>query len=136
VDDLAAWLTQIWDEAEKAARFTIELTEHSYPADEFQIHWGWSRLTNHRTNGSGGASMALGAPSPTEVLARIAADRQILTQYTWAEKTCARLDTTRTMEIGVVASLAQWRTLERVIRLLALPHADRPGYQEAWKPEA
>jgi hypothetical protein len=128
-DDLAAWLTEIWDEAEKAARFTIELTEHSYPADEFQIHWGWSRLTTNRTNGSGGASMALGAPSPTEVLARIAADRQILElhagQSSWPD------DELHCRECGPDHSRYPCRT----IRLLALPHADHPGYQEAWKPE-
>jgi hypothetical protein len=132
VDDLAAWLTEIWDEAEKAARFTVELTEHSYPADEFQIHWGWSRLTTHRTNGSGGASLALGAPSPSEVIARIAADRQILALHSYAVDPNQWVDCAVCGEVGHETEGIN-ECLHR--RLLASAYADRPGYQEAWKPE-
>src|SRR6266536_453793 len=88
--DLAAWLTQIWDEEKRSAQLSIEITERAYPADEFNVRWKWARLTEHKTSGGGGQSFEPGAPSPTEVLARIAADQKIpeLHGVAWNAEVC------------------------------------------------
>ena len=98
MDDLAAWLTQIWDELEVGIREALRTED--YGVSQFDLD-------------------------------RIAADRQILARY---QNACVRADDpTEIQEVrddwGVIAS-----TYEGVLCILALPYADRPGYQQAWKP--
>jgi hypothetical protein len=151
-DDIAAWLTAIWDEAEAWAKqatpgpWRYSSNKHTRlpgtPTFEEGVFAG--------PPGDAATVIAVTGPSddrlsqidaahiayydPSVVLARIAADRQILDDYRQAVKDCAGLDTTRTMELGVVAALAERRTLERVVRRLASAHATRPGYNEQWRP--
>lgn len=151
IDDIAAWLGQVWDTDEGLAR---KATAGPWRHDP-RKHWrkpGTAWFEEAVFAGPAGKDAVCVAGTgesddpqsiydaafiaqhdPETMLARIAAGRQILDEYQWARKTCAALDTTRTMETGVVASVAQLNTLERVVRLLALPHADRPGYQESWR---
>ena len=132
VDELAAWLTQIWDEREEAARFEKELTEDIYADGEFTVEYQWARMTKHASGGYG-SSFAKGAPSPTEVLARIAADRQILAEHTRNAGRCDTCIKDVWVEYGdpVLEYHEHWCP---TVRLLASPYADRPGYQEAWRP--
>ena len=95
VDDLVAWLTQVW--REDAKRFG----GHEEDCAD------WLHGPCDCING--------------EMLARIAADRQILAEC------CI-----------VLEDKAPGRTRERmlawtVLRLLAGGHRDRPGWQEAWQ---
>lgn len=119
-DDLASWLTQIWDEQERRARLEKQLADDFFVSEDIAVEYQWARMTKH-SNGSYGSSFSPGAPAPTEVLARIAADRQILALHSgdrdwpcqegnYVYEPCATL------------------------RLLALPYAYRPSYREEWKP--
>lgn len=124
--DIAAWLTAIWDEQETAAREEVEMVAEYFPADRgYSWKYRWSRQIWHGGLASNLSTMP-GAPSPTEVLARIAADRQILAMY------IAYRDAPERM-VDVRAD-SWWRALDEVVRLLALPHAARPGYNENWRP--
>ncbi len=117
MDDLSAWLTQVWD------------------ADE-------ARLS---------APTFCGPVWPTTVqmLARIAADRQILADYRKVlrqqEENSDEFallmrqpgeDYERLNQVKTFGWQVQGRVeaLSAVVRLLASPHADRPGYQSEWRP--
>ncbi len=132
-DDLAAWLTQIWDGQEATARAATEGP------------WKWQAVApphKYALVGKGGRMVVpsrtpdvwpsvsdatfMEANDPASVLARIAADRQILADY---------LDACRSYEI----ERTPFREGQRFGLLMALAriaetHADRPGYQEAWRP--
>ncbi len=104
-DDLATWLTQLWDECEKAAR-------------EWQGEIEAEIVIPARMLG--------GIVDPWRELARIAADRQILADYLDACRsyTIERTPFREGQRFGLLMALSR----------LAEAHADRPGYQEAWKP--
>ncbi len=135
-DDLADWLTQIWDEQEKLARaaqddapsltweaekvydgvYTIQLGPSEHPDnDSYDVGWD-VRMPRE-------IARYIAANDPASVLARIAADRQILAMHTGNH------------ECPSVEDNCGWVTDDRcsTVRLLALPYADRPGYQESWK---
>ena len=124
-DDLAAWLTQIWDEQEKAARAAF-----SNQADPEE---GWGEdgraVTPHVGVIHEDVQRAhVVAWHPGVVLDRIAADRLIL----------ARFEAVRNAPMGPDAfangvGMARFAELEAVVKHLALPHADRPGYREEWR---
>lgn len=115
MDDLAAWLTQIWDEDEaqfpKACEAEAEyLRSDGMPdttADEVREFW---------------LKPETGTEWPFR-LARIAADRQILAMHTGHH------------ECPSIEDNCGWVTDDRcaTVRLLASAYADRPGYQEAWR---
>jgi hypothetical protein len=73
--------------------------------------------------------------TPDWVLADIAAKRAILDRY----EDAVRLDTSKPgydpvarLNVSLAKVLAP--ELERVVRLLALAYADRPGYRDEWRP--
>jgi hypothetical protein len=74
-------------------------------------------------------------PTTDQMLARIAADRQILALH---EPTGAQLGphhpVTACSVCGHPGSGVVTVYPCQTVRLLALPHADRPGYQEGWRP--
>ena len=134
MDDLAAWLTQIWDEREATAKAAMGaggryLSPDSGNWETFQ-NGGVCDSTSGDTivhdEGSPTPEQAafIAANDPASVLARIAADRQILAMHTGHH------------ECPSIEDNCGWVTDDRcsTVRLLALPHADRPGYQEAWRP--
>lgn len=115
-DDIAAWLTAIWDEDEAAYR--------ENPDDDY---------------------MPIDAQA---ALARIAADRQILELHMGAHM-CGEIHTgTYSADWPEAAAWGkpggEWRHVSSegfeedetcpTVRLLAFPHADRPGCQESWRP--
>lgn len=129
MDDLAAWLTNVWDEQEAAAKAEVDMVAYVYDRPEdvgVQVSYEWVRFTKHPRGGTG-SLFAYGAPSPTQVLARIAADRKILDLYRNAKNASGGLlPFTRGQGDGYR------QALEDVLRLRAAEHASRPGYQEGW----
>jgi len=109
VDDLAAWLTGIWDGLEDKAFWLHDLGCDSNLTEPFPCTCG----------------------VPAAVEAMIAANRQILLTHgvAWTDDVCTIC---HSYPDGVTPERAQWPC--RTLRLLALPHADRPGYREEWKP--
>lgn len=144
-DDIAAWLTAIWDERQRAcaeAQTAIDAYSATAVSGDLELRW----MLQLRRGGEfqGGWDLP-GPPTPAEDLARIAADRQILAlhhpdrhleSWYWLERECAEchhrwhkwLPNKPPTEIGPEQGCP-------TVRLLALPHAARPGYQEAWRPE-
>lgn len=112
-DDIAVWLTAIWDEDERAAR------AHKDAAD------GWLEPPP-RFGPSHGYVGAPVRPTFDQITVRIAADRQILATYLAFRDAPERMTDVR--------ADSWWRALDEVVRLLALPHAARPGYNENWRP--
>jgi hypothetical protein len=126
VEDLAAWLSAVWDEEERLA---TAATDGPWTAGEFCV---WSEadvedgvIVSDGPDGGGGASEEnaafIAANHPASVLARIAADRKILALHSgdndepcqsyagnWAYEPC------------------------KTLRLLASPYADRPGFRSEW----
>ncbi|GAB2731670.1 hypothetical protein GCM10027072_27960 [Streptomyces bullii] len=82
---------------------------------------------------------------PARVLREIDAKRQVVTGYVKAIETMEELallrermkasgqDTFMT-EMERVSAIHRRDVLNGVLRLLALPYADRPGYREEWRP--
>lgn len=118
-DDIAAWLTQIWDEEEQSARFAHDLAASiDYGIVDFQ----WVRFVRDALGGMVRShSFDAGAPSPASVLARIVADRKILALHVGGSYPD---------ECGLCNESLPCET----VRLLAEPYADRPGYNEQWRP--
>ena len=130
VDDLVAWLTQVWDEQEREARnhwtwrddvpyvpdfsvrggmVSIGAAEHRMPFAEFQERY-YRRLE----------------PDP-QVLARIAADRQILAEFVARDKDVDLMlgpDCLRQRE---------WSGLRLALLLKAGQYKDRPGFNPDWR---
>lgn len=133
-DDIAAWLTQILKEDERAAR------AQKASAD------GWLEPPP-RFGPSHGYVGAPVRPKFEQIIARIEADRQILELHVGAHD-CVEIRTgTHPADWPESAPWGkpggEWRHAANehfedescpTVRLLALPHADRPGYQEAWRP--
>lgn len=67
---------------------------------------------------------------PSRVLREIDAKRGVLRQY---ESVREQVRNPASAENRMRARVAQGE-LEDVLRLLALPYADRPGYRDEWKP--
>lgn len=65
---------------------------------------------------------------PARVLREIDAKREVLAEYEQADRY------SRTTWGQSNADQSRARTLGKVVRLLALPFADRPGYQDSWRP--
>ena len=139
MDDLVAWLTQVWDEQEKAARFAHELAASiDYGIVDFQ----WVRFVRDMPGGMVKShSFDTGAPSPAEVLARIAVDRQILALHKpgvdWLCRTCCGEAYLEEYWDGETET-TEWKRAELAwpcptVRLLAQPYADRPGFRDEWR---
>ena len=127
VDDLSAWLTQIWDEDEARVR---EALAPDYAGDRpkfYDVPGGhrddWGLWTFH--------------VDPASVLARIAADRQILKWCTEREQIWVGGlgDDPSDPKHYVPGALAH-PTDSVALRLLASAYADRPGYRAEWAPES
>ena len=141
VDELTAWLTAIWDEDEAVAR---AVKAAGRPLEGGTGSWFESdRSIGDRTGYVvaygvewDAARKHIASHDPAHVLARIAADREILAEHapakpSWAgrmERACRTCGTAQIWD--QVAYEANCRTL----CLLASVFADRPGYREEWKP--
>ena len=153
MDDQVQWLRAQLDEDERIAReagasvgpvlgaMNWRLAESG--SDDGGRYWRITTLAPDDTvptvelvgsgmSGGGVHEEALGrhivAHDPARVLREIDAKRQVLAEYEQA----ARYATTTWGQSNADQSRA--RTLGKVMRLLALPYADRPGYKESWRP--
>lgn len=137
MSDIAAWLTAIWDEQEAAAEgngtiawLTFREADGSmrYTAvasGEPDDHWV---IDGDERTDYASADVVLDWHA---VLARIAADRQILLLHgvAWNAEVCTIC---HHYPDGETPERAAWPCL--TVRVLAVPYADRPGYQESWRP--
>jgi hypothetical protein len=117
VSDLATWLLEQIESDRADARAALDIIEKTHPSNEgFDVTWDWGVHTRHRESGGSGSGFMPGAPDPMEVLAHCDATRRIV-------------------EIASDAAdvLELWQG-SAILRLLALPYADRPGFLEVWRP--
>lgn len=137
--DLAAWLTRIWDEEERATQGAIDVSQgwwlviQAAAADP-----SWAKRY-------GNAYQHLAQSDPRIALARIAADRKILELHTGAHE-CPELKTgTYPDDWPEDAPYGKagfpWRHASNEYfedetcptqRLLASPYKGREGWQEEW----
>lgn len=133
--NIAAFLTHVLDEDEKAARDCAEV----YPSPWDLADRGWMAtvrgdgpsfhavtiLEQQQAPGGwlGDRLTHIARHDPATVLARIAADRQILALHAIGQDPCDAHD-----------GVSMESTACDTVRLLALPYADRPGYRGEWKP--
>jgi hypothetical protein len=123
VDDLATWLTQILDQDEARVRAAIadDCGQDGGFEDAFDLLTGHGPLAFVPRFGEAAAAMIVWQ-TPRRALARIEADRQML-------KRCTDYLASHLSDDFSGDSLA-----EDIVKGLALPHADRPGYREEWRP--
>lgn len=118
-DDIAEWLTQVWDDEERRAKA--------------QSHWadGWLEPAP-RSGPSHGYVGAPVRPTTDQIVARITADRQILALHQPESADSLFCITCAGQVIAGDLEADPWPCA--TVRLLALPYADRPGYREDWRP--
>ncbi|MDX3713413.1 DUF6221 family protein [Streptomyces europaeiscabiei] len=144
MDDIAQWLSAQLDEDERIARRAgdsfrqigetgvIVATEGDRAEECASANWA-------------GVAEHIVAWDPARVLREIDTKRKLLGQYVSAAKSVEDLGAARdqlsaqgrdTLMTGLELESAIHRrdTLRGVLRLLALPYADRPGYREEWRP--
>lgn len=152
VDDLAAWLTQVWDEQEALAK-NAALASGWDGFGESRIASGseWvasyhivkrKRAEAQPTESRKGRELAdcgnlsldrarfIAANDPASVLARIAADRQILAEYVARDKDVDLMlgpDCLRQRE---------WSGLRLALRIKAAQYRSRPGFNPDWLVES
>jgi Family of unknown function (DUF6221) len=134
VSDLVAWLTQIWDEQEKACREAQEAIDtYTATAGQGDLELRWMLQLRHGGVFQAGWDMP-GPPTPAQDLARIAANRKILA---W----CAERERIYVGTVGddpsdpknYVPGGLKHPADSVVLRLLASAYADRPGFREEWR---
>lgn len=126
MEDLAAWLTAVWDEEERLARLAGgdrwildgSIVHESHPSREV-VDWVYDEADEH-----------IVAHDPASVLARIAADRAILELHgvAWNAEVCTVCH--HPHEDGETLDNDAWPCL--TVRLLASPYADREGFRSEW----
>jgi hypothetical protein len=138
--DLAAWLTEIWDEEERLAKAAAE----QYPGQEWNM--GADDVVGAERGGyvacgayGGGISEEIGAHivahDPASVLARVAADRKILELHMPSSELCFWTNMSpETHEDYGRDCFPDGTFVCETLRLLAWPYADRADYREEWKP--
>lgn len=134
MDDLISWLRDQIDDDERAARsaggdkwiasglaFVDDSSGHAVVSTERMDSGVQAHIARH---------------NPARVLAEVEAKRRILDK--WQDPA-----TVERFPDGVhdgrdwderEAQVSRARTIDRLVRLLALPYADRPGYQSEWAP--
>lgn len=113
VEDLAAWLTQIWDEEERIA--------DEADGDDYYLDDGAA------------TGRYLERFTPASVLARIAADRKILAWCTERDRIyVGTLASDPSDPVNYVPGSLAHPTDSVVLRLLAQAYRDRPGFRGEW----
>jgi hypothetical protein len=143
-DDLAKWLLEQVGEDERIAReaspgpwLSGTTADHLLDTTVYgpsSSSWP-DRIENVcNTEYSGEQAIANGVHiacwHPTRVLAECAAKRRIIERYQFVTGHGPAVDHVRAMDMTTGATGA----LQDVLRWLALPYADRPGYREEWRP--
>jgi hypothetical protein len=139
MDDLAQWLHAQLDEDERIARAaTLGPWVQSGVGD-----YGWTVDFGRPGAGVETADTEQGladadfiaAHNPARVLREIDAKRQIIDQCAYWNERAARkaVDPPKHPQPGLDLGLLL-DAMNPVLRALALPYADRPGYREEWRP--
>ncbi|MFD7996860.1 DUF6221 family protein [Streptomyces mexicanus] len=125
MDDLVQWLRAQLDEDERVARLALDQTGDNWRAYYKQIIAANPRFGEDPADANTSeVADHIARHDPTRVLAEVEAKRQVIEQY-------ESIGNPPPSEIGPDLVRAE---LGRVLRLLALPYADRPGYREEWRP--
>lgn len=134
--DLSEFLLARIAEDEEAARAEVELVDRFF-TDEFEISYQWARMTRLPRTGGAGSSFMPGCPTPARVLAECEAKRLIVDLHDDDGHHCIE-DLGEGFRTSPVAGsmTVNGRTLAgcQTLRLLALPYADDPNFDESWRP--
>lgn len=103
---------------------TARLDEDEAVAREALLHYQHVLGIRHTFTANQGTSVAM---TPLVALAEVDAKRRIVEEYTKEHWVMEQGHRTEWTEGGQAAR-------ETVLRLLALPYADHPDYDERWKP--
>lgn len=147
--DLAAWLTQIWDEEERLAKAAMSPARRYLAADSGV--WGTFHGGGIEDAASGDVIVYdegtptseqadfIAAHDPASVLARIAADRKILAEHAASGGKCRTCCGEPYMEEfwDGETETVEWNRADLAwpcptVLLLASPYADRPGFRSEW----
>jgi hypothetical protein len=139
VDDLITWLRAQLDEDERVARACGDVPwvddvpgmVHVDPAAIRDNKWDFGHLgyvAGADPSELGNAYRAhIARHDPAHVLREVEAKRKIVreceNQAAWESTTGRKYPAT-----------TAWALADTTLRLLALPYADRPGYQDTWRP--
>lgn len=153
MDDLATWLRAQLDEEERVAREATPSPWQAKPATEsayaeqsalvvrtdvplkapWSSSWVSPWVVEPDSEGSEGINPAdaehIACWNPARVLAEVDAKRRIIDRH---EDALARRDDHDYSSPTAHVQAEEYR--DWVLPLLALPYADRPGYQEEWRP--
>lgn len=149
MDELARWYGEQLDEDEQIARGadpgpwkSDSLGRHDQSAIKLGAPTSLIQFDGSRAAANG---MHVARHDPARVLREIDAKRQVITSHAELVEKVTELSAIRgrlsaqgrntVMTDGELESAIHQRdALLGVLRLLALPHADRPGYREEWRP--
>ena len=133
VEDLAAWLTAVWDEEERLAkkaggdRWIIDgsIVHESRPHEDV-VDWVYDEADEH-----------IAYHDPAQMLARIAADRKILALHHKAGFTVFTMNgeaeqRERYCEVCQRGDEEELVYPCETLLLLASPYADREGFRSEW----
>lgn len=136
--DLAAWLTAQLDADERIARAAtagpwsvddVSCAEAIYGPDGWTTvvaggRWGGEASVFESTEDA----IHIAEHDPARVLREVEAKRGLLAEHTPRDGRC------RVCAAHANGQWTRFRAPCTTLRLLALPYADRPGYQEGWAP--
>jgi hypothetical protein len=134
VDDLTKWLKDCLDEDEKTA--TAVFRDHTWSAYIEGGDDGWAIEGAHSGEPScivGDEAMAahIARHDPARVLREVQAKRRIID---WYETERRVADESSGVGADKLWGGGRESALKHVVRQLALPFSDRPGYQDRWRP--
>ena len=119
------------------------------PPEVLGGHWGAVVSYRWEEDPDAGAPVAefrhAARHDPARVLREVEAKRQVVSRYEQAAQAVEELSARRCLlhargedvfmtELSLESAIHERDALGVVLRLLALPYADRPGYREEWRP--
>lgn len=129
---IVEFLTARLDEDEYEAKYALR---YAITGDDLDERWQWSHQYKPTTRKHGwSSSLHDGVPSPTRVLAEVAAKRRIM-EYA-AEASSDRGQVISEFAVGNDEVEMMWKADpgDAILRALAVVYADHPDYRQEWKP--
>ncbi|GAA4663185.1 DUF6221 family protein [Streptomyces youssoufiensis] len=147
MDDLVRWFGTQLNEDERianAASWTEDATAWHAASSPFDTRGASQRwyvedsldegVVTHvdpKASDDEGVARHIAEHDPARSLREVEAKRQVLRDLAQAEITLSTADPGTAPHDLMTGAV---NTLRRTVRLLALAHADRPGYREGWRP--
>jgi hypothetical protein len=128
-DELVRWLGEQLDEDERIAR-RVESSWRQIGETGVIVASDGDRAEECANGNWAGIAEHIVEHDPARVLREIEAKRGVLRQH---EAVRGQVRNPVSAENRRAARIAQGE-LEDVVRLLAVPYSDRPGYRQEWKP--